>query len=372
MRILFISNIAGERAVSSFSKVDVLVAKQLGYEFHLAENYNATSKEAREADEVFFGIKTHHIDFYRTPYDPRNIRAFYQVVKLIKTEKIDAIHCNTPIGGVIGRLAGKKCGIKKIIYQAHGFHFYKGAPLLNWLLYYPIERWLAHYTDAVITINQEDFGRAKSFRLRRGGKVYYVPGVGIDVSPKAISKQDVIVKREEIGVSSDAIVLISVGELNKNKNNQVIIKALKKIGNDNIHYILCGTGPIQHKLQKMSNNRVHFLGYRTDVNELLACSDIFVMPSFREGLSRSLMESMAAGLPAVASNIRGNTDLIINKDLLCNARNASEFANVIEKLCNDEELRQSIGRINQEQVKKYSYETVQNEIIKVYQDIFKK
>ncbi len=135
----------------------------------------------KEEDEIKYGIKIHQVDFVRNPFDFKNIRAYRQVTEIIKKEKIEIIHCNTPIGGAVGRLAGKKCGIKKVIYQAHGFHFYKGAPKLNWIVYYPVEKYLAHFTDALITINTEDFRISRKFNLKKNGQKYYVPGVGINL-----------------------------------------------------------------------------------------------------------------------------------------------------------------------------------------------
>ena len=158
-KLLYILNVATR--VNNFSYTSMVAAQVLETEFHIAGNWSYGSDEERVADEKRCGIKIHQIDFIRTPYHPGNIKAYVQLKKLIQKEKYDGIHCNTPIGGVLGRIVGKKCKIEKMIYQAHGFHFYKGAPKKNWLLYYPVEKWLARYTDALITINQEDYEFAK-------------------------------------------------------------------------------------------------------------------------------------------------------------------------------------------------------------------
>lgn len=227
MKLLFISNIAGETAVSSFSKADIIAAKRLGIEFHLAENFDLTPESARKSDEDLYGIKIHHIDFVRAPYNPRNIKAYKQLVKIVKKEKIDVIHCNTPVGGLLGRLAALKSGINKVIYQAHGFHFYKGAPLKNWMIYYPIEKWLAHYTDVLITINQEDYDLAKrKFKLRNDGKVYNVPGVGIDTSQYNLDAKVRNKKRAELGLSETDYAVISMGDLIERKNYSTAIQAI--------------------------------------------------------------------------------------------------------------------------------------------------
>ena len=373
MKMLYILNTTNR--VNNFSYSSMIAAQQLGVEFHIAGNWTGYSdNKEKEADEEKYGIRIHQIDFIRTPYDLRNIKAYKQLVQLIKREKFDAIHCNTPTGGVLGRLAGKKCKVRKIIYQAHGFHFYKGAPKKNWLIYYPIEKWLAKYTDALITINNEDYELAKSkFQLRHNGKVYYVPGVGIDLSqydlPDGVREK----KRKELGLKETDIVLISSGELNENKNNQIIIQALSKLRHENLHYIICGTGSKYDELKKMTSDNglddyIHFLGYRNDIKELYRASDIFVMPSLREGLSRSIMEAMASGLPCVVSNIRGNTDLLenTNSGLLCEATDVLAYTKKIKKLANDETVRKTMGKNSLVAIQKFNMETVEIAVSKVY------
>ena len=352
-KLLYITNIS--IGVSSFSVAAVRAAEELGVEFHLAGNFDGTTKESLRKNEKEYGVKLHQIDFIRTPYDLRNIKAYKQLVQLMKREKFDAIHCNTPTGGVLGRLAGKKCKVRKIIYQAHGFHFYKGAPKKNWLIYYPIEKWLAKYTDALITINNEDYELAKSkFQLRHNGKVYYVPGVGIDLSQYDLSDGIREKKRTELGLKETDFALISMGDLIERKNYSVAIKAMSKISDLNIHYFICGKGPEESKLIKLSEElglrkRVHFLGYRNDIKELLKAADAFLFTSKQEGLARSLMEAMASGLPCVASKIRGNTDLLDGTDggYLCETTDAVAYAKKLELLANDKVLRLSLIHISE-------------------------
>ena len=225
-KILFISNIA--KKVGSFSIASLEAAKECGMQFHMAANWNQAGDEQIQADEKEYNVRIHNIALARSPYSLTNIKGLKQLISVIKEEDIDYIHCNTPIGGLIGRLAGKKCKVKKVIYQAHGFHFYKGAPFKNWLLYYPVERWLAHYTDAIITINSEDYERAKKFKLRNKGKVYYVPGVGIDTSQYHSDRQNRMEKRKELGLVEGDIALISMGDLIERKNYPAAIKAIAK------------------------------------------------------------------------------------------------------------------------------------------------
>lgn len=373
MKMLYILNIANK--VNNFSYTNMLAAQNREIEFHIAGNWGYKNSTEKENDEKQYGIKIHQVDFIRMPYDWRNIKAYRQIVDIIEKEMIDIIHCNTPIGGVVGRLAGKRCGIKKVIYQAHGFHFYKGAPKVNWLLYYPVEKWLAHYTDILITINQEDYELAKSkFHLRRSGKVYYVPGVGIDEKTFIHSKEEKRNKRRELNIPEDAVLLISVGELNANKNNKLILDALGQLKNMKLHYILCGEGNKRKELEQCAiklgiQNNIHFLGFRNDIKELYAASDIFVMPSYREGLSRSIMEAMASGLPCIVSNIRGNKDLIINnkQGYLCSPIEIGDFSSKILGLCNDSETRAKMSHASLKRIVNFSNDTV----IKRYEEIYK-
>lgn len=368
-KILFISNIA--KKVGSFSKASIDAARENGLQFHMAANWEQAGDEQIKSDEKQYNVKIHNIPLARSPYSRNNIKAFKELVKIIQLENIEYIHCNTPVGGILGRLAGRKCKVKKVIYQAHGFHFYKGAPLKNWLLYYPVERWLAHYTDAIITINNEDFERAKKFKLRNHGKVYYVPGVGIDTSQYNSDKQQRLEKREELGLKGDDIALISMGDLIERKNYPVAIEAIAEANNSHLHYYICGQGPDEEKLIPLAKKlgieaQIHFLEYRTDIKELLQASDIFLFTSLQEGLARSLMEAMASGLPCIASRIRGNTDLLndSNGGILCDS--LRDYVEAIDKLSKDSLLRKQMSVNNIEAIQHYSVGEISRKLEDIY------
>ena len=371
-KILFISNISNR--ITTFVTASISVAHDLKMDFYQVANWHGAEKGQIEKDEEKYGIKIKNLPISRNPFDKSNLSAYKQLVEFIKQEKIDYIHCNTPTGGILGRLAGKKCKVKKVIYQAHGFHFYKGAPKKNWLVYYPVEKWLAKYTDALITINKEDFELAsKKFRLRNNGKVYYVAGVGIDSKQYLSDGKLRDEKRAELNIPLDAFVIISVGELNENKNNKVIISALEKLKNKNIHYILCGVGDKKDELSAMAQSagiseNIHFLGYRTDIKALYNASDCFVMPSYREGLSRSAMEAMASGLPCILSDIRGNRDLIENGSggFLCKPDDASGFSEAISKLFSNSLLCEKMKEYNLKKIKDFDTSVVEKEIREIY------
>lgn len=368
-KILFVSNISNR--ISSFVTASISAAHNLNIDFYQAANWQSAMKEQILADEQEYDIEIKSVPISRNPFAITNLTAYKELVEIIAQEKIDYIHCNTPVGGMLGRLAGKKCKVKKVIYQAHGFHFYKGAPLLNWLLYYPVEKWLARYTDALITINQEDYALAKrKMKLRNSGKVYYIPGVGIDIKSFGDVPIDKRAKRRELGIPEDAVLLLSVGELNSNKNHETVIRAITDM---NVYYIIAGTGDLQQQLNSLIDtlnlhDRVKLLGFRTDVKELYNAADIFVFPSFREGLSVAVMEAMASGLPCVASKIRGNTDLLENTvgGFLCNPHDVSDFAEKINLLATSPDLREQMGSTNLMTVQKFSTETVIKEMQSIY------
>lgn len=368
-KMLFISNIT--RKITNFTIPSIEACKSMNYEFHLASNCSGFID-----DESKYNVMLHHININRNPFSIKNIKAYKELINLIRQEKFDVIHCNTPVGGILGRLCGKNAGVPKIIYTVHGFHFYKGAPILNRTLFKWAEMWLAHYTDILITINKEDYNAALKFNLRKDGKIYYVPGVGVDICRPIPSGDRKKALLQEIKAEENSFLIISVGDLNKNKNNESVIKAIGKLQNPNIHYIICGNGNRRTRLQHLCRKynvekNVHFLGYRTDINNLMKCCDIFVLPSFREGLSRSLMEAMSSGLPCIVSRIRGNTDLIKNNKggYLCDPDDVNGFVKYIDILYSDKSLRDSMGSYNMKAITKFDINRVKGIIKKIYSNV---
>lgn len=376
MNMLYILNVA-ER-INSFSYSSILASKDIISDYHIAGNWGYKSDSQLHEDELKYGIKIHQVNINRSPYSLENIKALKEIKKIIKDNNIEVIHCNTPTGGILGRLAGKKCKVKKVIYQAHGFHFFKGASKKNWLVYYPVEKWLAKYTDALITINKEDFELAsKKFRLRNNGKVYYVAGVGIDTKEYLSDGKLRDEKRAELNLKASDIALISMGDLIERKNYDTAVRAVAETKNKNIHYFICGRGPEEEKLKALCNslnieNQVHFLGFRSDIKELLNASDIFLFTTKQEGLPRSMMEAMASGLPCIASKIRGNTDLLENTDggYLCESTDYKDFAEKINILANDKQMRENAGKSNLITIQKFSTDTVSKEIKEIYSEEF--
>lgn len=331
--------------------------KENGYELHVAARNDYENK----ADcKIPFCDQFHDLPFERSPLKKNNLYVQIELRKIIESNEYKIIHCHTPIGGALGRIAARRARKKgtKVIYTAHGFHFLKGAPVKNWLIYYPIEKWLSRYTDVLITINKEDYHRAK--KSFKAGAVEYIPGVGVDINKFANVTVDKIAKRKELNLSEDAFVVLSVGELNKNKNHEVIIKAIAKLNNPNIYYIICGQGPLEHYLKDLADkldigDRVRLLGYRRDIPEILKAADVFAFPSLREGLPVSLMEAMASGLPCAASRIRGNIDLLRQQnEELFNPINENEVASCILKMLNNKNKSKQMTK----NIEVYSIENV--------------
>lgn len=367
--------------IDLFNMDNIHILQDLGYEVDVACNFEYGSVTSWQRVNEFKqelisqGINVYHIPVPRNITAIGNIAESYRIIKqLTKSKHYDIVHCQSPIGGVIARLACKKARKHgtKVIYVAHGFHFYKGASIKNWMLFYPIEKYCARYTDCLITMNQEDYNFAQR-KMNKAKHIKYIPGVGINT--QEINSIDVDIdidsKRKELGIPVDSTIIVSVGELNKNKNHEVIIRALAKINNPDIHYIICGKGPLKDYLMKLSkelhlDQNVHILGYRKDVIEILKSSDIFAFPSIREGLSVSMMEAMAAGLPVVCSEIRGNTDLIKHEKngYLVDYKDIQMFSMKLDILYRNEQLRKNMGNYNKKYINSFDSKRV-NEIMKI-------
>ena len=334
--------------------------KNLKSEGHEVELAFSNSKPINES-VASLGFPLHTICFSRSPLSFDNLKAYSQLKKIIENGKYDIVHCHTPNASVITRLVCRKFRKKnglKVFYTAHGFHFYKGAPRLNWLIYYPIEKFCSYFTDKLITINKEDYKLAE--KKMKAKEVCYVPGVGIDLSKFKNVNIDRNAKRREIGVPEDCFLLLSVGELNENKNHQIIIKVLAKLNNPNVHYAIAGIGENKESLLKLAKEldveaQVHLLGFRKDIPELNCISDVFCFPSHREGLGIASIEAMACGLPLITSNIHGINDYSKNgvTGYKCAPTDVDGFADAIKKLINNPDLVKKISQYNVNLASKY-------------------
>lgn len=330
---------------------------------------------ASNGQEEFDGItKKYDLPFQRNPFNLDNVTAYRDLKKILDNEKFDVMHVNTPVGSVVGRLAAKnarKDGLK-VIYTAHGFHFFKGAPLKNWLAYYPIEKICARKTDNIITINNEDYNLAKS--KLHAGNVSYVHGVGLSTE----KFQNIIpTDLSNFKNFDDDCVLLSIGELNNNKNHEQVIIELEKIREEHFIYLICGVGEEKDDLEKLIaekklSNKIYLLGYRKDIPNILSASDVYIHPSKREGLPVSVMEAMYTGLPICCSNIRGNKDLVQHEEngYLVNLNDTSKnFAFYLSKLFNNKELAERMGGNSKKLIAPFLEANVLPELKEIYSSL---
>ena len=319
------------------------------------------------------------VPFARLPWKMDNLSAWRQLKKIIDEGDYDIIHCHTPVGAMITRLAalGARKKGTKVIYTAHGFHFFKGAPLLNWLLYFPAEWLLAPVTDCLITINKEDFARAQ--KVMGPKRLDYVPGVGIRTGKFRTTRDQAMAKREELGFDREDFLILTVAEMTANKNHITVLKALRKLKGtaeyEKMHYLIVGRGEMWPSLEAAAkemgiSDHVHFLGYRTDAAELYGCCDLFAFVSFREGLSVALMEAMSSGMAIVCTKIRGNTDLIDHGITGHFTENDPDsVAESIRTMVTRPDYREKLGKAAAEKALLYDEETVLRQVKDIYLNI---
>lgn len=289
-----------------------------------------------------------NIDFARSPFSKQTLVAYRQLRRLFSEEHFDIVHTHTPVGSVLTRLAARDArhAGTKVVYTAHGFHFYKGAPAVNWALWYPVECLMSRFTDVLVTINDEDYRRAQQFAHCR---VEYVPGVGIDLE-RFSCVRDRAGKRAELGLADGDFALLSVGDLIPRKNQAAIVGALSLLS-ENVKLLICGEGVergnLEEQIAKLElQGRARLLGFRPDMAEVMHACDALVFPSVHEGLPVSVMEAMASGLPVVASSIRGiDPDLLKDHEsgLVLESADPGHIATAVAELMGDAPLRERLA-----------------------------
>ena len=360
--------------ICQFHKPLVEMLHEHGVEVHVAARDNLAEKNGLKLD---FVEKVYNVPFARSPKSPDNLKAYKQLKRIIDEGHYDIIHCNTPMGGVVTRLAARaarKNGTK-VFYTAHGFHFYNGAPKMNWLVYYPIEKFCAeHYTDKLITINQEDYECAKN---RFKCQIEHIHGVGVKSDryhPASAEEQHEMRIKE--GLKDDDFVILCTGELLPNKNQKTLIEAVKLCEDKipNIKLLLAGNGPERENLERQIEalelqGKAKLLGYRTDLEEVAPCVDLIASASFREGLPLNIIEGMLCARPVIASHNRGHNELVEDgvTGYLVDPESASRFAEKIKQLAEmNPETRTQIGRDGYEKIQAYTAENVKKELNEIY------
>ena len=359
MKILYVTTVGV--AMSFYEKLTQQILDR-GHSLDIATNQKVSDVQKFYHNA---GCKVHQIDCSRSPLNTGNIRAIKQLSAIVEKGGYDIVHCHTPIAAACTRIACRKARKKgtKVIYTAHGFHFYKGAPKKNWMIFYPIEKICSYYTDVLLTINKEDHALAQ--KKLKAKKTLLVPGVGVDLERFYKPSVHAYDKRAQFGIPDGSFVIFSAGELNKNKDHETVIRAIAQI--PNVYYVIAGRGELKEHLESVAEtcgvkDRVILAGYRSDIDDLYKMSDIYALPSVREGLNVSVMEAMACGLPCVLGRIRGNVDLIDDGKggAFFTPQNVDECKNAILSVLNGD--MDAMGTYNTEKVKKYSLDTV-NEIM---------
>lgn len=308
--------------LGKFEQENVRILQQRGYAVHYATNVNEPHYFSDLERLSKMDVIVHPIEIARSPFMIQdNQKALRQLVGLIRKYQIQAIHCHTPVGGLLGRLAGRLCRERNIIvlYTAHGFHFYREAPFINHLVYYRVEKILARYTDILLVINEEDYRNARKLRLKKNGSLYKLPGVGLDRKIfRPVSQHERKALRDRLGIGGGIFFLLSVGELNENKNHRVVLEALAKMKQmhkdiSSIRYGICGDGFYRQRMERWIlemglEDNVTLYGHRTDIPQMIGCADATVFPSKREGLGMAGLESLAMGVPVIASDNRGSRE----------------------------------------------------------------
>ncbi len=375
-RALMLASVAS--MIDLFNDDNIECLLELGCEVDVATNFESGSITSQERVDAYRqeltqrGIRTYQIPIPRSIAKIGSILRSYRLVKKLVRENVyQIVHCHSPIGGVICRLACRKSRKQygtKVIYTAHGFHFFKGASKKAWLIYYPVEKLCSRFTDVCITINSEDYEAAQKMHAKRN---CFVHGIGIHSERFERPSGSRELLRTAFGFLADDYVFMSTGQLSVRKNQSAVIHALAKIADKRVKYLVIGAGELGNSLHRLAEelkvaDRVIFAGYRADVHDLLHCVDAFIFPSLQEGLPVALMEAMAAGLPIVCSRIRGNVDLIQENEggLLCDCHDVQTIADAMAKIRLLD--REKLAQHNAEVIKHYDISVVKDEMTAIY------
>ncbi|WP_042353817.1 glycosyltransferase family 4 protein [Bacillus rubiinfantis] len=369
MKILYVTTISD--TVNSFLIPHIRFLIKMGHEVGVA--FNIIQEVDRELTELRCTI--HQVDFQRNPLSKDNVRAYREIKNILLEEGYELVHVHTPVASFITRLACRGLNVK-VLYTAHGFHFFNGAPKRNWMIYYPLEKLAAKWTDGVITMNDEDYHAAKRLKIRSEASIYKIHGVGLDLakfSPKtAEEKADL---REKHHFSKDDFIVIYVAELCYRKQQDLLIKAVSMVKEEvvNIKLLLAGDGDMLQAYQKQVTElrleeNVFFLGYRDDIDQLLTMSDVAISTSRQEGLPVNVMEAMATGIPLIVTDCRGNRDLVKDGEngIVIGINDVNGCAQAILDLYRAEELRQQFSDNSRSLIQQYSLENVIKDMKVVY------
>lgn len=373
-KILYVTTIGTSINAFLIPHIKFLIEK--GYKVDIATNVDVNINQ----EIIEKGVEIFNVPFQRNPLSIKNINAFKKIIKVQKEKEYDIVHVHTPVASFITRLALKNEKNLKLIYTCHGFHFYKGSSLLSWLIFYPLEKISAKWTDSLVTINDEDYEIASKFKLRDGGKVSKIHGVGIEKEKYLIENFDKSGYRRQLGVADDDFIILILAEINKNKNHIQLIKAMNLLKHKypKIKAIFAGVGPLEGKIKKQIKkydleDKISLLGWRSDVRELINISDIVGLFSKREGLGKCILEAMICGKCVIATNTRGPRTIIEQNvnGFMVNVDDIQSTAKYIEKIYIDNKLRNSFEKKVITATDKYLMNHVIEELELIYDDLYK-
>ena len=371
MKILYTATVLSH--ICQFHLPHMKHLQEQGWEVHAAAHDNLAVKNGlalRYCDKFI------EVPFSRSPKSPDNIKAYKQLKELLSEEHYDVILCNTPMGGIVTRLAAKKARKQgtKVVYMVHGFHFFRGSSKKAWLVFYPIEKHMARYCDLLVTVNEEDYALAQR-KFSKHTKVAHIHGVGVDETryhPAAPEEQAKMRKAE--GLAPDDFVILCTGELNENKNQKTLVSAAAKLKDEipQLKVLLAGNGPKEQELREQIRSEgleecVKLLGYRTDLEKVVPAVDLVVSCSKREGMPLNIIEAMLCKKPVVASHNRGHDELIVNgkNGFLLPPRNADQFSSAIRTLADDLSQRDRLGEAGYRIAKQYTVSSVGQELFQL-------
>lgn len=374
MKILYVTTISN--TVNAFLVPHIKLLVEQGHQVDVA--FNIVHEVSPEL--INLGCKIHNIQFQRSPLKKDNYIAYRKIKELILKEGYELVHVHTPVASFLTRLACRNIPNLKVIYTSHGLRFYEGAPLKNWLLYYPLEKLAARWTDGIITINEEDYNSARKLKLAKSNSIHRVHGVGVDLTKFQPKTMDMKAKlRKKYNYSENEFILFYAAELNRNKHQDLLINVVELLKDriQEIKLLLAGNGNLKEQYEEQVKrlglqDYIQFLGFRREIPDLLKISDVAVASSRREGLPVNVMEAMATGLPLVVTDVRGHRDLVKNGEngYIIGVNDVYGFADAIEKLYNDGKLKKKFGANGIQLVKKYSIENVIRRMESIYASIF--
>ncbi|MGO3498015.1 MAG: glycosyltransferase [Staphylococcus equorum] len=380
-KILLVANTAS--MIYEFNLHNIAILQSLGAEVHVATNFvnpgpidNKVDLKLKKILEKK-GVMYHQVDFMKGIGNHKlNVKAMKQLCQLCDKFNFDGIHAQSPLGGIIARRVAHRKKVH-ILYTAHGFQFFKGGPFLDWLIFFPVEWFYGLWTDALVTINTDDYAVAKHLPIKR---VYYIPGVGTDIeNVERIAKEQRQKLRQEVrrnlGINDDEYLLLSVGELSERKNHATVIKAISKLNDPKIKYVIAGIGDEETNLKSLIKenrleNKVQLLGYQTDLDGLYFAADLNVFISKREGLGLGGLDGVAHGLYIIGNGNTGMKDYIKSDDIGLLVKDPTDVDEVSRTIAFAKQGKKKVTGKGLEAVREFDYRNVNKIMKSIYQKEF--